>query len=83
MDSYFKIKAVDRINKIVRIERPSAEGRLAAGEKRIHNILYILSNNKKASDRIHSKSKPSKRTQNSKESSRLRICVCTVFRKVS
>jgi hypothetical protein len=38
MDSYLK-KAVDRINRIVRIERPSAERGLAAGEKRIHNIL--------------------------------------------
>ncbi len=38
MDSYLK-KVADRINRIVRTERPSAEGRLAAGEKRIPNIL--------------------------------------------
>jgi hypothetical protein len=34
MKSYFfKKKVADRNNMIVRIERPSAEGRLAAGEK--------------------------------------------------
>jgi hypothetical protein len=33
MDSYLK-KELDRINRIFRIERPSAEGRLAAGEKK-------------------------------------------------
>jgi hypothetical protein len=33
MDSYIK-KELDRINRIVRIERPSAEGRLAVGEKK-------------------------------------------------
>ena len=30
---YFKKEFLDRINRIVRIKRPSAQGRLAAGEK--------------------------------------------------
>jgi len=33
MGSYFLKKVANRNNRIVRIERPSAEGRLAAGEK--------------------------------------------------
>jgi hypothetical protein len=42
MDSYLKKDQLDRINRIVRILRPSAEGPLAAGEK-IPLILLILS----------------------------------------
>jgi hypothetical protein len=33
MDSYLKKKPMDRINRMVRIRRPSAERPLAAGEK--------------------------------------------------
>jgi hypothetical protein len=37
MDSYFKENKLDRINRIVRIMRPSAERPLAAGEKNPDN----------------------------------------------
>ena len=43
-------KQLDRINRIVRIERPSAEGPLAAGEKNLVNPVNPVKNN---NNRIH------------------------------
>ncbi|CAB1075514.1 hypothetical protein D1AOALGA4SA_3334 [Olavius algarvensis Delta 1 endosymbiont] len=42
MDSYFKKKLLDRINRIVRIMRPSAERPLAAGEKNLYPVKSSL-----------------------------------------
>jgi hypothetical protein len=39
LDSILKKGKLDRINRIIRIKRPSAEGRIAAGEKKIPEIL--------------------------------------------
>jgi hypothetical protein len=39
MDSYFKANNLDRINRIARIMRPSAERLLAAGEKIPDNLV--------------------------------------------